>query len=48
MRSLLEISSIHTFPIRSIDFVLDFIQSELDVYFLMDIHLGMRVDGNRV
>ena len=39
VRSLLENSSIHEFPIRSIDFVLAFNQADLDVDFFMGIHL---------
>ena len=47
VRSLLTIASIHEFPIRSIDFVIAFHQSYLDVDVFMEIHLGMGVDGNR-
>ena len=47
LRSLSPISSIHEFPIRSIDFLLAFPQADLDVDVLMELLLGMVVDGNR-
>ena len=47
MRSLLDIASIHELSRISIDFVLAFTQSDVDVYVFMDITLGMGVDGNR-
>ena len=47
VRSLLSIQIIHELTIISIDFVLDFTQSDLDVYVFMEITLGMGVDGNR-
>ena len=40
MRSILAIASIHAFPRRSIEFVLSFPQSNLDMYVFMDIPLG--------
>ena len=48
MSSLLAIESIHEFPIRSIDFVLAFPQADLGFYVLVEITLGVVVDGNRV
>ena len=47
MRSILAISSIHELPRRSIEFVPDFSQYELDVDVFMHINLGMKGDGNR-
>ena len=47
VRSLLAIASIHEFPIISIDFLLSFPQSDLDVDVFMDFPLGMVVDENR-
>ena len=44
--SLLDIECIHEFPIRSIDFVLDFNQYDLDVDVLVEIYLVMGVDEN--
>ena len=41
LSSLLDISSIHRFPSRSIDFVLDFSQADIDVDVFLDIPLGM-------
>ena len=41
IRSLLAISSIHAFPIRSINFVLAFPQYNIDVDVFMDINLVM-------
>ena len=46
MRSILAIEIIHEFPSRSIDFVLDFHQDDLDVDIFMEIPLGMGFDGN--
>ena len=46
VRSLLDIESIHEFPRRSIDFVLDFTQSDFDVDVFMDLPSGVGVDGN--
>ena len=48
VRSLLAIASIHGFPSRSIDFVLAFTLSNLGMDVLMEIPLGIGVDGNRV
>ena len=45
--SLLDIESIHEFPSRSIDIVLEIPQADLDVDFFMGLPLGMRVDVNR-
>ena len=39
-------SKLHEFPIRSIDFVLDFTQNDLDVDVFIEIPLGMGVDGS--
>ena len=47
MRSLLAIESLHKFPSISIDFLLAFPQSDLDVDFFMYITLGIGVDKNR-
>ena len=47
VKILLAIPSIHEFTIRSIEFVLDFTQSDLGVYAFMDIPLGMGYDVNR-
>ena len=46
VRSLLSIASIHKFPNISIDFALEFNQYDLDVDFIMDLPLGIEVDGN--
>ena len=46
VRSLLDISSIHEFKSRSIDFVFDFPQDKLDADVFMNIPLVMGVDGN--
>ena len=46
--SLLAIASIHELQIRSIEFALDFTQGDLGADVLMDILLGIRVDGNRL
>ena len=48
VRSLLAIAITHKLPSRSIDFVLDFTESELDVDVFMKLPLGMGVYGNRV
>ena len=48
VRSLLTIVIIHTFPSRSIYFVLAFPQYDLDVDKFVDLPLGMGVEGNRV
>ena len=48
MRSILAFSSMHEFPRRQTDFVLDFTHNDLDVDALIDIPLGMWVEGNRV
>ena len=45
--SLLAIESMHELPRRSIDFVLAFPQSDLDVDLVTDLPLVMLVDGNR-
>ena len=37
----------HEFPMRSIEFVLAFYQDYLDLRGLMELPLGMGVDGNR-
>ena len=42
--SLLDIASIHEFPIISIDFVIFFTQNDLDVNFFMGLPLLMGVD----
>ena len=47
MSLLIAIASIHEFPSISIDFVLAFPQSDLDVDVFMDLPLVMLVDGNR-
>ena len=46
VRSLLDIASIPKCPSRSIEFLLTFPQSDPDVYVLVDITLGMGVNGN--
>ena len=48
VRSLLAIARIHGLPSISTDFLLAFLQSELDVDVFMDIYLGMVVDILRV
>ena len=48
LRSLSPISSIHEFPSISIEFVLAFPQSDLDVDVFMGLLLLMLVDENRV
>ena len=48
VRSLLAIESIHKLPIISIDFVLAFPKSYLDVYVFMELPVVIVVDGNRV
>ena len=47
VRSLLAMTSLHEFTSKSIDFVLSFTQDDLDMYFFMDLPLGMGVGGNR-
>ena len=47
LRSILEIERIYELPIISIDFVLDFTRSYLDVDVFMDLTLVMGVDLNR-
>ena len=47
VKSILAISSIHEFLIISIDSIIFFYQAELDVDVLMELTLGIRVDGNR-
>ena len=47
VRSLLAMTSLHEFTSKSIDFVLSFTQADLDMYFFMDLPLGMGVGGNR-
>ena len=47
MRSLLAIENIHELPSIPIEFVLAITQDDLDVDVLMNIPLGVRVDGNR-
>ena len=47
VRPLLDIASIHEFTIRSIDFVLAFLQYDLDVDVFMELPLGMEVYENR-
>ena len=47
VRLLLDIAIIHEFSSISIDFVLEFNQSDLDVDVLIDLNLGMGVNGNR-
>ena len=37
----------HEFPIRSIDFVIDFTQVDIDVNVSMGLLSKMRVDGSR-
>ena len=46
VRSLLDISSIHEFKSRSIDFVFSFPQAKLDADVFMNLPLVMGVDGN--
>ena len=46
VRFILAIASIHELPSRSIDFVLDFNQADLDVDAFTEIPLGMGVYGN--
>ena len=48
VRSLLAIASKYELPSKSIDFVLSFPQSDLDVDVLMGLTLGMEVGGNRI
>ena len=46
MMSLLDIASIHELPSISIEFVLAFIQYDLDVYVFMYLPLGIGLDVN--
>ena len=46
VRYLLDTASIHELPILSINFVLTFPQTDLDVYVFMKIYLGMGIDVN--
>ena len=48
VRYLSAIESIHEFPIRSIDFVIDFTQADIDVNVFMELPLWMVFDGNRI
>ena len=47
LRLLLAIASIHEFSSRPIDFVLDFLQSDLDVDVFIELPLGTVVYRNR-
>ena len=47
VRSILDIASIYEFPIRLIDIVIEFSQSDLDANVFMDLPLGTGFDGNR-
>ena len=46
VRSIFALESIHEFTSRSIDFVIDFTQADVDVDVFMNIPLGMVVDVN--
>ena len=48
VRLLLSLASIHKLPSISIDFVLDFPKSYLDVDVFLDIPLGMGVGRNKL
>ena len=48
IRSILDIASIHKFPRISIDFLLPFPQSDLDMDVFVGVSLGMGDGGNRV
>ena len=46
VKSILAIANIHALPRGSIDFVLAFTQSDLDMYVLMELPLGMGMYRN--
>ena len=47
VRYLLEITSVHEFTSRPIDFILEFPQADIYFYVFVELSYGMAEDGNR-